>query len=57
MELFSVKGGKVHLLKTRGDNQCGRSGPANADINGVTCDDCYDQHEAIIEAGEEVLNG
>jgi hypothetical protein len=37
----------IHLLKPRGGNQCGASGPSDADINGVTCTMCIAQHNGV----------
>jgi hypothetical protein len=48
----ATKRGQVHLLKPRGGNACGESGPADADINFVTCEKCqrlHDKHEREVE--------
>jgi hypothetical protein len=51
---------KIHLLKTRGGNECGRQGASDPDINCVTCPDCLQAHEnlepveAIVPAGTRV---
>jgi hypothetical protein len=39
----------VHLLRTRGESQCGAPGKADPDITRVTCDECFQQHEDLCE--------
>ena len=57
--VYSVETGELvqpvmHLLTTGiGDRACGQDGPANADINLVTCEAClkeHAKHEAKVEA-------
>ena len=37
----------VHLLRTRGGNECGAEGAHSADINLVTCPDCIALHDSV----------